>query len=219
MQLLVSFLKRLVLFVRASIMYIRIMEKIKITDENVVSRAVEVLRGGGVVMHPTETCYGLAVDIFNVEALEKLYKLKGRDADKPLSILVDGFGMADEYGLFSEKANELAQKYWPGALSILVPRKRDLPEFLNMGHDFVSIRHSSDNFSMEMVREFGNPVTTTSANRSGGEPLYVAEGLEGVDLVIDGGEISTNKPSTVVKVEGDNVQVLRQGDISLSEDV
>jgi L-threonylcarbamoyladenylate synthase len=200
-------------------MYIRIMEKIKITDENAVSRAVEVLRGGGVVMHPTETCYGLAVDIFSEGALEKLYKLKGRDADKPLSILVDGFGMAQEYGLFSEEANELAQKHWPGALSILVPRRRDLPEFLNREHDFISIRHSSDGFSTEMVHEFGGPITTTSANRSGGEPLYVAEGLEGVDLVIDGGEISTNKPSTIVKVDGESIQVLRQGDISLGEEV
>lgn len=200
-------------------MYIRFMEKIKITDKEAISRVVEVLRNGGVVMHPTETCYGLAVDIFNERALEKLYELKGRDADKPLSILVDGFGMAQEYGLFSEKANELAQRYWPGALSIVVPRKRDLPEFLNKGFDFVSIRHSSDSFSSEMVHEFGGPITTTSANRSGGEPLYVAEGLEGVDLVIDGGDISINKPSTIVKVDGENIQILRQGEISLSEEV
>ncbi|NIA01790.1 MAG: threonylcarbamoyl-AMP synthase [Nitrospirae bacterium] len=195
------------------------MEKIKITDENAVSRAVEVLRSGGVVMHPTETCYGLAVDVFNENVLQKLYKLKGRDADKPLSILVDGLDMAQEYGVFSEKAGELARKYWPGALSVVVPRKKSLPEFLNKGHDFVSIRNSSDTFSMEMVREFGGPITTTSANKSGGEPLYVAEGLEGVDLIIDGGELLKNKPSTVVKVEGDNVQVLRQGDIDLSEEV
>lgn len=195
------------------------MEKIKITDENAVSRAVEVLRSGGVVMHPTETCYGLAVDVRNENALQKLYKLKGRDADKPLSILVDGFGMAQEYGLFSEKAGELAQKYWPGALSVVVPRKNSLSEFLNKGHDFVSIRNSSDTFSTEMVREFGAPVTTTSANKSGGEPLYVAEGLEGIDLIIDGGKILKNKPSTIVKVEGDNVQILRQGNIDLSEEV
>lgn len=195
------------------------MEKIKITDKKAISRAVEVLRNGGVVMHPTETCYGLAVDIFNEAALEKLYKLKGRDADKPLSILVDGFGMAQEYGLFSEKANELAQKYWPGALSIVVPRKKSLPDFLNMGQELISIRFSSDLFSTEVVSDFGGPVTTTSANKSGGEPLYQADGLEGVDLVIDGGEIIKNKPSTVVKIEGDNVLVLRQGNIDLGEDI
>ena len=127
-------------------MYIRFMEKIKMTDKKAISRAVEVLRNGGVVMHPTETCYGLAVDVFNEKALEKLYRLKGRDADKPLSILVDSVGMAQEYGLFSEKAGELARKYWPGALSIVVPRKKSLSEFLNKGHDFVSIRNSSEIF-------------------------------------------------------------------------
>lgn len=195
------------------------MEKIKITDENAVLRAVEILRSGGVVMHPTETCYGLAVDIFNEGALEKLYNLKGRDADKPLSILVDGFGMAQEYGLFSEKANELVQKYWPGALSIVVPRKKKLSEFLNKGQDFVSIRYSSDLMTNEMVREFDKPITTTSANKSGGEPLYKAEGFEGVDLVVDGGEILKNRPSTIVKVDGDSVQVLRQGNIDLGEEI
>ncbi len=195
------------------------MEKININDRNAVSRAVEVLRSGGVVMHPTETCYGLAVDVRNEEALRKLYRLKGRDADKPLSILVDGFGMAVEYGVFSEKAEEVARKYWPGALSIVVPRGKVLSGFFNEGEDFVAIRYSSDEFSTRMVREFGGPVTTTSANKSGKKPLYMSFALDGVDLIVDGGEISGNKPSTVAKVEGDNVQVLRQGDIDLSKEV
>ncbi len=200
-------------------MYIGNMEKININDRNAVSRALEVLRSGGIVMHPTETCYGLAVDVRNEEALRKLYRLKGRDANKPLSVLVDGFEMAREYGVFSEKASELARKYWPGPLSIVVPRGKVLPEFFNKGEGSVAIRYSSDEFGTRMVREFGGSVTTTSANRSGGEPLYSAEDLEGVDLIVDGGEILKNKPSTVVEVEGDNIQVLRQGDIDLSEDV
>lgn len=196
-------------------MYIGDVEKININDRNAVSRAVEVLRSGGIVMHPTETCYGLAVNVRDKEALRKLYRLKGRDANKPLSILVDGFGMAGEYGVFSERAEGIARKYWPGALSIVVPRGKVLPGFFSEGEDFVAIRYSSDEFSTQMVREFGGPVTTTSANKSGGEPLYGAEDLEGVDLIVDGGKISKNKPSTVVEVEGDNVQVLRQGDIDL----
>jgi len=196
-------------------MYIGDMEKININDANAVSRVVEILRGGGVVMHPTETCYGLAVNVRDEGALRKLYRLKGRDANKPLSILVDGFGMAGECGVFSEKAYDLARKYWPGPLSIVVPRGKVLPGFFNEGEGFVAIRHSSDEFSTRMVREFGGPVTTTSANKSGGEPLYRAEDLEGVDLIVDGGKISKNKPSTVVEVEGDSVRILRQGDIDL----
>jgi tRNA threonylcarbamoyl adenosine modification protein (Sua5/YciO/YrdC/YwlC family) len=195
------------------------MKKININQGDCVEEVVKVLEEGGIVMHPTETCYGLAVDVLNKEGLEKLYRVKGREAHKPVSILVDGLGMAEEYGIFSEKALELARKYWPGALSLVVPRKRVLPEFFNEGEDFVSIRCSSDAFCKNMVREFGSPVTTTSANLAGMEPLYVADlsGLGGmapeIDLVVDAGDILGNKPSTVVKVYGNLVQVLRQGDV------
>lgn len=180
-------------------------------------RVVEILKSGGIVMHPTETCYGLAVDVFNEEALKKLYKVKKMALDKPVSILVDGLGMAQEYGVFSEKAFELAQNYWPGPLSIMLPRKRNLPDYLNPGSEYVSIRCSSDDFCVKMVKEFGRPVTTTSANVAGQPQLYkVDKGqkfLNGVDFIIDGGEISQNRPSTIVKVDGDNVEIIRQGSV------
>lgn len=179
-------------------------------------KAVEVLKSGGLVMHPTETCYGLAVDVFNEDALKKLYRVKKMALDKPVSILVDGIGMAQEYGLFSEKAFVLAQKYWPGPLSILIPRKRNLPDFLNPGSDYVSIRFSSNDFCTEMVRELGRPVTTTSANVAGEPQLYKVEDqdfVKEVDFVVDGGEISQNKPSTIVKIDGDKLEVIRQGSI------
>lgn len=199
------------------------MKKIVLND-GVVSSSVEVLNKGGIVMHPTETCYGLAVDIFNEQALEKLYRVKGMERNKPLSILVDSLEMAQKYGEFSDKALELAKKYWPGPLAIIVPRK-NLPEFFNIGDDFVSFRVSSDQFCLEMIRAFGNPVTTTSANRAGLPQLYAAENLESafgefaeeLDLVVDGGKIPENKPSTIVKIEGETVSVIRQGDILVDE--
>lgn len=202
------------------------MQKNNIKDPKVVLRVVKVLREGGIVMHPTETCYGFAVDIFNEEALKKLYILKGRDAGKPLSILVDGVKMAEKFGDFSEKAKKLARKYWPGALSIVVPRRKDLPEFFNKGEKFVSIRFSSDDFCLSMVKKFVGPLTTTSANVSGMPPLYEADLSQfgsdivgNIDFVVDGGAILRRSPSTVVKVDGDKVEILRQGDLFLvSED-
>jgi len=188
---------------------------------NDLKKAVEVLKAGGVVMHPTETCYGLAVDVFNENALEKLYRLKGRDFDKPVSILVTGLEMAETLGSFSEKARELAEKYWPGPLSIVVPRKAKLPEFLNSGMDFISFRVSSDVFTQQMVAGFASSVTTTSANVSGQQPLYEAdlsvfgENKRLVDMVVDGGKIEEKPPSTVVKVVADNLEVLREGTVSL----
>lgn len=194
---------------------------LKIGQSGVLEKAIEILRSGGVVMHPTETCYGLAVDVFNRTALEKLYKVKGRDVKKPVSILVSGVEMARKFGKFSEKALELAKKYWPGPLSILVPRTDNLPEFVNPGEQFVSIRWSGMEFCSKLVEKFGNPITTTSANLAGLEPLYEAD-LGGfgelaneIDLVVDGGKLPGNRPSTIVKVGGEKVEVLRLGEISL----
>lgn len=179
----------------------------------------DTLSKGGVIMHPTETCYGFAVDVFNEEALQKLYKLKGRDANKPISILVVDLAMAQKYGKFSEKALALAEKYWPGPLTIVVPRKESLPTFFNPGESYVGIRHSDNDVCAEICRINGRPVTTTSANISGQPPLYkpdidvFGELAAEIDLVIDGGEISAKKPSTVVKVVDDEIELLRQGDL------
>ena len=195
------------------------MKTININDKNLYKTINKVLWDGGVVMHPTETCYGLAVDVFNKSALKKLYDLKEMSTDKPVSILIDSVGMAQEFGLFSDKAFDLANEYWPGPLSILVPRSKELPDFLNEDNDFVSMRHSSMDFCMNMVEEFGRPVTTTSANKTTESQLYLpdASSLKGVDLLVDGGEIKSNKPSTIVKVDGDNLTILRQGDLVLRQ--
>lgn len=183
------------------------MQTINITDPTAFQKAAIVLKNSGLVMHPTETCYGFAVDIGNEKALSKLFRIKGREKGKPLSILVDSLEMAQQYGIFSDKALELARKYWPGPLTLVVPK----------GSDFVGIRFSDNEFCIAMVREFGKPVITTSANVSGKEPLYrvdleqFGELADEIDLIIDGGELPENKPSTVMKVMGDEVQVLRQG--------
>ncbi|MCX6735305.1 MAG: L-threonylcarbamoyladenylate synthase [Candidatus Peregrinibacteria bacterium] len=195
------------------------MKKVNLQQKDVLAEAAAVLSAGGVVMHPTETCYGFAVDVANLQALDKLYKLKGRDANKPVSILVADLEMAKKYGDFSEKALELAENYWPGPLTILVPRLNNLPKDFNQGQEFVGIRCPDHKFSRELVKAFGGPITTTSANVSGEPPLYEAdlesfgELADEIDLVVDGGEIPLNKPSTIAKVVGDNVEVIRQGDL------
>lgn len=191
------------------------MEKILLGDAEAVKKAVMILDEGGIVMHPTETCYGLAVDVFNESALRKLYLVKGMKMDKPLSILVDSMEMACEYGVFSKKALQLAKKYWPGALSIMAPRTKFLPEYFNKGNEFVSMRISGLQFCRELVAKLGEPITTTSANKAGEEPFYRPGMMSGVDLIVDGGEIPMKKPSTVVKVVGSVVKIVRQGDLVL----
>lgn len=188
---------------------------------NDLEKAISVLKSGGVILHPTETCYGLACDVFSEKAVEKIYKLKGRDFGKPLAILVSDIEMAKEYGVFGVSALNLAEKYWPGALSIVVPRTEKLPAFFNKDEKFVSMRVSSDKFSTELVKVLGRPIVTTSANLAGEEAMYEVDfsgferrGVRGlISLVVDGGKIPLNKPSTVVKVDGESVTILRQGDV------
>lgn len=191
------------------------MKKIDIKDPQALDLAVKVLLDGGVLMHPTETCYGLAVDIFNREAVKKLYEVKKMALDKPVSILVSSFGMAQEFGIFDDISTELAMKYWPGPLSIVLPRKKQLPRFLNPDEDFVSIRCSELEFCEDLTYELGRPVSTTSANISGEPQMYEPRDLEGVDLIIDGGKIEENLPSTIVKVSDGRLDLLRQGGLLL----
>lgn len=191
------------------------MERVDIKDKKAVEEATHALDEGGIVMHPTETCYGFAVDIFNEGALRKLYMVKSMKESKPLSILVDGIEMAREYGVFSDKALELAKKYWPGPLSIVVPRAEALPVHFNPGHEFVSMRVSGLDFCRELVASFTQPVTTTSANKSGYPETYEPMVMGGVDLLVDGGKIAYHKPSTIIRIVGDKCQILRQGELVL----
>lgn len=195
------------------------MRKIDIKNPNCLNEIVNILKAGGVVMHPTETCYGFAANVFDEKAVEKIYKIKGRNEKKPLSILVDSYEMGRFFGVFSPKATELAKKYWPGPLSIVVPRTEKLPAFFNPGVDFVSMRVSAHDLCVKVPHLLIFPVTTTSANAYGKDPLYSCEDFsqfedraEMIDLIVDAGKIPFNKPSTIVKVEGDKVTVLRQGE-------
>lgn len=196
------------------------LNRVSLADSKAISLAVKALKNGGVVMHPTETCYGLAADIFNAVAIAKVYALKGRDFKKPLSILVDSLGMAQEYGIFSDLGFDLARRYWPGPLSIVLPRKKKLPVFLSPDEEFISLRFSNDAFCKRLMEKFGSPLTTTSANRAGKEPYYKIHDEmfdKEIDLIVDGGKLLNNRPSTIVKVDGERMEILRQGDLVIGD--
>ncbi len=182
--------------------------------------AVQTLLQGKVVAHPTETCYGLAADVFNKSAVQHLYKLKGMHMDRPVSILVRDLDEAQAYGEFSPAALKLALAHWPGPLTLVVPRKATLPKFINYGMDSIGIRVSSNKKARQLVEAFGGPITTTSANKAGEPHTYKVEDFMNQGLVpefiLDAGQIGKTPPSTIVKVMGDNVEVLREGTIQLS---
>jgi L-threonylcarbamoyladenylate synthase len=193
---------------------------VKNIKKNLVTKtqtAVQELLQGGVILHPTETCYGLAVDIFNKAAVTKLYNLKDMAFDKPVSILVRDLQEAEAYGVFNEKARDLAVKYWPGPLTLIVPRKAVVPKWVNFGMDSIGIRISSNKKAKELIEGFGGPLTTTSANIHTQPQAYTVQDVldQGLvpDFIIDSGKIGPTLPSTILKVDGEEVVLIRQGPI------
>lgn len=181
--------------------------------------AVKTLHAGGVVAHATETCYGLAADIFQKKSLDRLYALKKMPLDKPVSILVRDLDEAQRYGEFSGEALKLALKYWPGPLTIIVPRTAALPKLINYGHPTIGFRVSSNKKTRQLLEAFGGPLTTTSANVHTEPQAYSVQEMlyQGLvpDFVLDSGRIGENPPSTIVEVIGEEVRVVRQGELKI----
>jgi L-threonylcarbamoyladenylate synthase len=197
----------------------RVVEVTRLADPGWRDEAVAVLRRGGVVAFPTESSYGLAVDALDERALARLVAVKGRPEGKPPPILIDGAAMLER--LVDElpaAAVPLIERHWPGALTLVLPGRADLPATI-AGDGFVGVRISSHPVATALVSAFGGPITATSANRSGEPPALTAAGaaLQGVDLVLDGGPAAGALPSTVARVPLDGtIEVLRPGPVDLS---
>ena len=184
--------------------------------------AVAALRRGEIVAYPTETFYGLGVDALDELALARLRALKGRDG-KAISVLVDGPAMLAEICQeVPPLAVELMQRHWPGALTIALPAKRGLPSALVEG-GCVAVRQSSHPTAQALVSQLGRPLTTTSANRAGQAPATTDEAVEeifaGRCRILHGGATPGGAPSTLVRVRGSRLEVLRRGAIEIDPDM
>ncbi|MEK7146272.1 MAG: L-threonylcarbamoyladenylate synthase [Patescibacteria group bacterium] len=184
-----------------------------------LQEAVKVLHQGGVVAHATETCYGLAVDVFNRKGIQALYALKKMPFTKPVTLLVRDLDEAQQYGEFSTTALKLALQYWPGPLTLVVPRKNTLPQWINPGEKTVGFRVSSNKKAKELVEAFGAPLSTTSANISGLAQAYSIQEMEAQglkpDFILDSGKLGEQSPSTVVEVLSEATRVIRQGSLQI----
>lgn len=187
-------------------------------DEEIVF-AVEALRRGEIVAFPTETFYALGVDALDELALARLRQLKGRK-EKAISVLVDGPEMLDRLvSKVSPRAAELMRGHWPGALTLALPARRGLPAPL-VSEGCIAVRQSPHPTAQALVSRFGRPITATSANRAGEPPTTTAEGVdeafEGRCRVLHGGTTPGGQPSTLARVRGDKVEILRRGAIDLT---
>ncbi len=178
--------------------------------------AVRVLKTGGVLVFPTETSYGIGCDATNAKAVRRVFELKGRVKEKGTPLIVSSLAMARRYGVFSKTALTLAKKYWPGPLTLVLPASGTSPGDVPAQKGTIALRMSSHPIARALARGLGRPIVATSANLSGQPPAFRHEDLPAWKdiFVVDVGRLLKSKPSTVVRVIADRVEVLRQGSIS-----
>ncbi len=188
-----------------------------------LEEAVRSLNSGGVVVFPTDTLYGLGADVFSLAALQRIFSIKGRRADLALPVLVAGLDQVEAVAQpMSAQAQRLAERFWPGPLTLVMRRSPDLPGLVTGGADTVAVRMPGHPVPLELARRLGRPITGTSANRSGQPDLLDLSALENqlgnlVDHIIQTGPVPAGTASTIVNVTGDTPQLLRGGAISLEE--
>jgi L-threonylcarbamoyladenylate synthase len=188
-----------------------------------IVEAVDQLERGKVVAFPTDTLYGLGADVFDESALLRLFTIKGRPADLALPVLVGELEQAEMVaGKLSEPAKELARRFWPGPLTLVVPKSPRLSYLVTGGRDTVGIRRPAHWIPLHLTSGLSRPITGTSANRSGGPDLLTLEEIETqlghlIDYIIRCGPAPQGIPSTVVDVTVSKPRLLRQGAIPFEE--
>jgi len=190
-------------------------------DEDGWRAAADLLAEGRIVGIPTDTIYGVAAPVAAPGVVARLFPLKDRELGKPLAVLVADLNQARQLVEVSPLAEALAARWWPGALTIVMPRTERFDVYLGGAGDTVGVRCPAHHRVVELCRRLG-PLATTSANRSGrptpGAAADVASALEGTEVaaVLDGGDLVA-AASTVVRVDGDEIEVLREGAVSARE--
>jgi len=185
--------------------------------------ALEAMKAGGVVAYPTETFYGLGVDAFNENAIEKIYAIKKRDFSQPLSVLIPHREALAEYAEdIPESTWKLIDRFWPGPLTLVVSAASCIPPLLCSRTNRIAVRISSHPIAQALTEGIGSPITATSANISGATSPTTPEEVRGqlgntVDLIIDGGQTAGDKPSTIVDVTQHPPQLMRAGAIPFGE--
>jgi L-threonylcarbamoyladenylate synthase len=188
------------------------------SDPAALDQAARLLGQGGLIAFPTETYYGLGVDPFNVEALERLFAVKQRQPDKAVLVLVAE--QAQVVQLAAEMPavlQKLMHHFWPGPLTLVFPGQASLPTLLTGGTGNIGIRHSPHPLVSRLLHAFGGPITATSANRSGAPPATTAAEVQEslgseIDLIVDGGTTPGGAGSTLVGCDEDGqLCCLREG--------
>ena len=189
-------------------------------DEEGILKAAEIIKKGGIAVFPTDTVYGIGCNPYLKESVDKIYKIKSRDRTKPLPLLVHSTEIAEKIVSFDEKTRKIIDRFWPGALTVLLKNTdENLKESLGIG-DKIAIRVPNSRCILDLLQKV-DLLVGTSANISGEKsftnPEDCAAELEGCGIFVDGGIIESKGESTIIEVTDDKIKILREGAISKEE--
>lgn len=190
-------------------------------EPSVLSRAAGVLEAGGLVAFPTETFYGLGASALDADAVHRVFALKGRPESRPLLVLVDGVPEAERIAEVPPHARALMERYWPGALTLVLRARSIVPDQVTAGTGTVGVRVPAHAVARGLARALGGPVTAPSANPTGARAPTTADEVRRyfdgrLPLVLDGGPTAGGLPSTVLDVTVDPPRLLRAGAVRVT---
>lgn len=197
------------------------MKTIKELNEDNLKEIKEILDQDGIIIFPTDTVYGIGCNCYSEIALKKLYSFKNRPLTKPINVLADSISKIETVSKeLKGKERELIEKYMPGDLTIIVDKKENVPDLLTANLDTVGVRIPNHEMALKILENYPYPLATTSVNLSGDSPGievsdFIEEFKDKVDMIVDGGKSPIGVASTIVRVENDQIKILREGRLTV----
>ncbi len=191
-------------------------------DREIIQEAADILAKDGTVVFPTETVYGLGANGTSAAAVKKIFQAKKRPVDNPLILHVSSIAQVEKYGYLNDAFYRLAKAFWPGPLTMIIPKKKGVPEETSGGLSTVAVRMPNHEVALALIREAGYPIAAPSANLSGKPSPTTAQhviyDLFGrVDMILDAGATGVGLESTVIDLTKPPFQILRPGGITADE--
>jgi len=201
--------------------------RISISDADAMNHATKVVRDGGVVVYPTETCYGMGGDALNQEVVDRIFLIKGRVHHKTLPIILGDIDMAHQFVEWNDRLTQFANSYWPGSVTVVATARSGTRLARGViGHDgTIAFRVSGHPFARMLAYTYGGPIIATSANISSQpniyNPNYISDVFAGQqdqpDMIIDAGILQSEPSTTIVRIDTDGVmKILRQGSVTIN---
>lgn len=186
--------------------------------KKLINQLTVILKNNGLIIFPTETVYGIGTLINNRKGIKKIYTLRRRPKNKALLILIASKKELNRYAYLNLAAKKIINHFWPGPLTIILKKKKSVPNFITAHQKTVAIRMPENKFLLNLIKKTGQPIVAPSANLSGQKsPLTVQEISKDffgkVDLILDGGQTKYQKESTILDLTGKKAKVLREGAI------